>query len=290
MKMSDMALYEAKEAGRNRHRVFDIAMTDAMVRRHELEGDLRRAIENGQLSLQYQPIIDAATRRMCGAEALIRWRHPTKGMIAPDRFIPIAEESGLIFQIGQWVLQTACTEAANWPADIKLAVNLSAKQFSDSRLLDIVMQILADTGLAPERLEFEITETALIESATSVLPMLRQFKNLGITIALDDFGTGYSSLSQLTIFPFDKIKIDKSFTQKMTSRADCAAIISATVTLAQNLDKQTTAEGVETVEQYKLLRLAGVTSLQGYLFMRPAPASELDFSRVYSDLKRERAA
>jgi EAL domain-containing protein (putative c-di-GMP-specific phosphodiesterase class I) len=148
-------------------------------------------------------------------------------------------------------------------------------------LLDIVVYILTETGLPPERLELEITETALIESARTVLPVLRQFKNLGITIALDDFGTGYSSLSQLTIFPFDKIKIDKSFIQKVTSRADCAAIISATMTLAQSLDKETTAEGVETAEQYKLLRLAGVTSLQGYLFKRPGPACELDFGRLY---------
>jgi diguanylate cyclase (GGDEF)-like protein len=290
MKMSDMALYQAKEAGRNCYRVFDVAMTDAMVRRHELENDLRHALESGQLRLHYQPIVEATTRRMCGAEALIRWQHPTKGIISPDRFIPLAEESGLIFKIGQWVLHTACAEAADWPANIKLAVNLSAKQFSDPGLLDVVMYILTETGLPPERLELEITETALIESAASILPLLRQFKNLGIAIALDDFGTGYSSLSQLTMFPFDKIKIDKSFTQKITSRADCAAIISATVTLAQNLGKETTAEGIETAEQYKLLRLVGVTTLQGYLFKRPGPASELDFTGIHGDLGMEHAA
>ncbi len=290
MKMSDMALYRAKESGRNCYHLFDIAMTDAMSRRHELESDLRRAIENDQLELYYQPIVDATTRRIRGAEALIRWRHPTKGMIEPDRFIPLAEESGLISQIGQWVLHAACVEAATWPADVKLAVNLSAKQFNDPNLLDVLVYILSETGLPPERLELEITETALIESAISILPVLRQFKNLGVTIALDDFGTGYSSLSQLTMFPFDKIKIDKSFTQKMTSRADCAAIISATMTLAHSLDKETTAEGVETVEQYKLLRMAGVTSLQGFLFKRPGPASDIDFNAVYGGTILEEAA
>jgi diguanylate cyclase (GGDEF)-like protein len=289
MKMSDMALYRAKESGRNCYRVFDIAMTDAMNRRHELESDLRHAIENDQLELHYQPIVDATTRRIRSAEALIRWQHPTKGMVMPDRFIPLAEETGLISQIGQWVLHTACVEAATWPTGVKLAVNLSAKQFGDPSLLDVVVCILAETGLPPERLEIEITETALIESAATVLPVLRRFKNLGITIALDDFGTGYSSLSQLTMFPFDKIKIDKSFTQKVTSRAECAAIISATMTLAHSLDKETTAEGVETVEQYKLLRLAGVTSLQGFLFKRPGPASDLDFDAVYGGPVKEAA-
>ena len=290
LKMADMALYSAKGSGRNCCRVFSAELTDAMSRRHELERDLRRAVEHDELILHYQPIIDAKTHKMCGAEALIRWQHPTKGMIRPDQFIPLAEDTGLIVPIGQWVLHTACKEAMGWPAEMKVAVNLSAKQFSDKNLADVVMYVLADTGLSPERLEIEITETALIESAPSVLPILRQFKNLGISVALDDFGTGYSSLSQLTIFPFDKIKIDKSFTQKMTQRADCAAIISATMTLAHSLNKQTTAEGVETADQYRLLRLAGVTSLQGYLFKRPGPASELDFDRVYGYLELENVA
>jgi EAL domain-containing protein (putative c-di-GMP-specific phosphodiesterase class I) len=185
------------------------------------------------------------------------------------------------------VLQTACVEAATWPAGIKVAVNLSPVQFRKSNLPDVVMCALAQSGLPPERLELEITETALIKSAAECLPALRLFKNLGIAIALDDFGTGYSSLSQLTMFDFDRIKIDKSFTQNLTKRAACAAIISATLALAQSLNMATTAEGVETVDQYRLLRLAGVSSLQGYLFKRPGPASEIDFDGVYGSPEME---
>ena len=177
----------------------------------------------------------------------------------------------MITQIGEWVLHTACRQAAAWPPEIKVAVNLSLVQFAKANLPDVVMRALVASGLRPERLELEITETALIESAAQCLPALRQFKNFGITIVLDDFGTGYSSLSQLTMFPFDKIKIDKSFTQNLTKRSDCAAIIAATLTLAQSLGIETTAEGVETAEQSRLLQLAGVTSLQGYLFKRPVP-------------------
>jgi EAL domain-containing protein (putative c-di-GMP-specific phosphodiesterase class I) len=211
-------------------------------------------------------------------------------MIPPDQFIPLAEDTGLIAQIGEWVLHTACLEAATWPEGVKVAVNLSAVQFRKSDLPDVVMYALAKAGLPPERLELEITETALIESAAECLPALRQFKNLGITVALDDFGTGYSSLSQLTLFPFNKIKIDKSFTQNLTKRTECAAIISGTLALAQSLNIETTAEGVETVQQYQLLRLAGVTSLQGYLFQRPCPANEIDFNGIYTAPEREDAA
>jgi EAL domain-containing protein (putative c-di-GMP-specific phosphodiesterase class I) len=211
-------------------------------------------------------------------------------MILPDQFIPLAEETGMITQIGEWLLQTACAEAASWPNDIKVAVNLSAIQFRKNNLIDIVICALAQSGLAPERLELEITETALIESATECLPVLRQFKNLGIAIALDDFGTGYSSLSQLMMFPFDKIKVDRSFTKNLTKRTECAAIIAATLTLARSLDIATTAEGVETVEQYRLLRLAGVTSLQGYLFQSPCQSGQLDFHRHYNFPEIENAA
>jgi diguanylate cyclase (GGDEF)-like protein/PAS domain S-box-containing protein len=290
LKMADMALYTAKSAGRNGYRFFDPAMSAAASERQSLETDLRRAIAQEELELHYQPIIDTKTGKVCGAEALVRWRHTTKGMIPPDQFIPLAEETGLITQIGEWVLHTACIEALSWPTSVKVAVNLSPVQFRKSNLPDVVMYALAQSGLPPERLELEITETALIESAADCLPALRQFKNLGIAVALDDFGTGYSSLSQLTMFPFDKIKIDKSFTQNLTKRAECAAIISATLTLAQSLDIATTAEGVETTEQYRLLRLAGVTSLQGYLFKRPGLANEIDFDDVYSVPELEDAA
>jgi diguanylate cyclase (GGDEF)-like protein/PAS domain S-box-containing protein len=290
MKMADLALYRAKSTGRNGYRLFDPEMSMAASARHELENELRHAIQNDELELYYQPIIDTRTLQICGAEALIRWQHPTKGMILPDQFIPLAEETGMITQIGEWLLQTACTEAASWPNDIKVAVNLSAIQFRKNNLIDIVICALAQSGLAPERLELEITETALIESAAECLPVLRQFKNLGIAIALDDFGTGYSSLSQLMMFPFDKIKVDKSFTQNLTKRTECAAIIAATLTLARSLDIATTAEGVETVEQYRLLRLAGVTSLQGYLFQSPCQSGQLDFHRHYKFPEIENAA
>ena len=290
LKMADIALYRAKSAGRNGYCFFDPAMSVAASARHELENELRRAIQQDELELHYQPIIDTKTLKICGAEALVRWRHPTKGMIFPDQFIPLAEETALITQIGEWVLHTACSDAASWPAGVKVAVNLSAVQFRKTNLPDVVMYALAQSGLPPERLELEITETALIESAAECLSALRQFKNLGIAVALDDYGTGYSSLGQLTMFPFDKIKIDKSFTQNMTKRAQCSAIILAAVTLAQNLDMAITAEGVETIEQYRLLRLAGVTSLQGFLFERPCPVSEIDFCRVYGNTGIEDAA
>ncbi|HUI15744.1 MAG TPA: EAL domain-containing protein [Xanthobacteraceae bacterium] len=290
LKMADLALYRAKSAGRNGYCFFDPEMSEIASARQEIESDLRRAVQQNEFELHYQPIVDSKTRRICSAEALVRWRHPTKGLIYPDLFIPLAEETGLITQIGQWVLRAACTEAANWPAAVKVAVNLSLVQFRKSDLPGMVTHVLADTGLPPERLELEITETALIESAAECLPALRQFKAMGITIVLDDFGTGYSSLSQLAMFPFDRIKIDKSFTQNLTKRSECAAIISATLTLAQSLDIATTAEGVETVDQYRLLRLAGVTSLQGYLFKRPGPASEIDFEATCGGVALDNAA
>jgi diguanylate cyclase (GGDEF)-like protein len=290
LKMADMALYSAKSAGRNVYRFFEPAMSEAASARHAIESELRGAIQNSELELHYQPIVDTKTRKVCGVEALLRWRHPTKGLIFPDRFIRLAEETGLITQISKWVLHTACAEAATWPADVKVAVNLSPVQFRKSNLFDIVTSALAESGLPPERLELEITETALIESAAESLAALQRFKNLGITIVLDDFGTGYSSLSQLTMFAFDKIKIDRAFIQNMTKRSECAAIISATLTLAQSLEIATTAEGVEKVDQYRLLRMAGVTSMQGHLFKRPGPASEIDFVKVYGSLKIKDAA
>lgn len=227
--------------------------------------------------MYFQPIVDTKTLEMCSAEALIRWRHPSKGLILPDQFIPFAEETGAIINIGEWMIEAACKEAIKWPSSVKVAINLSAVQLRSPAILDYVMCVLVETGLPPERLELEVTETALIEHEAECLVLLKRFKNLGITVVLDDFGTGYSSLSQLTMFPFDKIKIDKSFTKNMTHRADCAAIISAVLALAHSLDIQTTAEGVEKEEQLRILRLAGVSSIQGFFIQRPCPASELTF-------------
>jgi diguanylate cyclase (GGDEF)-like protein/PAS domain S-box-containing protein len=290
LKMADLALYHAKSLGRNRYAMFEPALGQAVVEKHNLENELRRALTQREFELHFQAIVDTKTLKMCSAEALIRWRHPKKGLIPPDRFIPFAEESGLILKIGEWALQTACNEAMKWPSSIKLAVNLSAVQLRSATLLDQIICVLAETGLPPERLELEVTETALIEYGTEAPVLLGKLKNLGITVALDDFGTGYSSLSQLTMFPFDKIKIDKSFIRNMTNRADCAAIISAVLALAKSLDIHTTAEGVEKDEQLRILALAGVTTVQGFLIHRPCPASELDFEASFVTAAVQNAA
>jgi diguanylate cyclase (GGDEF)-like protein/PAS domain S-box-containing protein len=277
LKKADLALYHAKSSGRNRYTIFESALGQAAVEKHTLENELRRALARKEFELHFQPIVDTHTLEMRGVETLIRWRRPEKGLIPPDQFIPLAEESGTILQIGEWVLEAACNEAVKWPSSVKVAVNLSAVQLRSSSLLDYVMCVLVESGLPPERLELEVTETALLEYGADCMALLRKFKNLGITVALDDFGTGYSSLNQLTMFPFDKIKIDKSFTRNMTNRTDCAAIISAVLALAHSLDIETTAEGVETEEQLRILRMAGVSTIQGYLIQKPGLASQLKF-------------
>ncbi len=277
LKMADLALYHAKSVGRNRSAIFEPTLGRAAAEKHILENEVRRALAQNKFEVHFQPIVDTKTFKISCAEALIRWWHPEKGLIPPDQFIPLAEESGTILQIGEWVLQAACQEAVQWPSSVKVAVNLSTVQLRSANMLDNIICVLAETGLPPERLELEVTETALIEYGAESLAMLRKLKNLGITVALDDFGTGYSSLNQLTMFPFDKIKIDKLFTRNITNRPDCAAIISAVLALAEGLGIETTAEGVETPEQLQILRLAGVSSVQGYLIQRPCPASELNF-------------
>ena len=290
MKMADLALYDTKANGRNDFRFFEPGLEEAANIRSRLEADLRHAVARGDFVLHYQPILDARTGQFNGAEALIRWPHESRGLVAPDIFIPLAEESGLIGEIGQWVVRSACNDAADWPAGTKVAVNISAVQLRDPMIVDYVICALAESGLPPERLELEITETALVDRGAECLGVLKQFKALGVTIALDDFGTGYSSLSQLTMFPFDKIKIDKSFTMNMTSRADCAAVIAGVLALANSLDILTTTEGVETRQQYNLLKLAGVSSLQGYLIQRPGPLSELDFKTPFLAKETARVA
>lgn len=232
--------------------------------------------------------MDAKTRTLCGVEALIRWRHPTRGLIGPDHFLPVAESTGLIVPIGDWVLQQACADAASWPAHIKIAVNISAVQFKKGNLFDVILCTLVETGLAPDRLELEITETALLENQEGHLAVIRQLKNLGISIALDDFGTGYSSVNYLTVFPFDKIKIDKSFTQDVLNRRDYRAVVASTLALAQGLGTVTTAEGVETEAQLEYMRAAGVDFVQGYLLGRPVAVSQLDF--LNANLPKDMAA
>jgi len=221
---------------------------------------------------------------------LARWQHPELGDIPPEKFIPLAEQSGMILPLGEWLLQRACTDAAGWPEHIRVAVNLSPMQFKESNLLDVVICALVESGLPPQRLELEITETVILANDTAPWATLRQLKGLGVSIVLDDFGTGYSSLSYLTMFPFDKVKIDKSFTQNMTRRASCAAIISSALAIGRDLGMSTTAEGVETKAQFEILRANGVTFVQGFLFGKPCPVAELEFTREGGDAKTGNAA
>jgi diguanylate cyclase (GGDEF)-like protein/PAS domain S-box-containing protein len=278
MKYADLALYRAKSAGRNQYCFFESALEDKAHARLALETDLRGALRRGQFELHYQPVVNLATRAPCGAEALIRWNHPTRGMIAPIQFIPIAEDNGLIVALGDWVLRTACLDAVGWPAHIKLAVNLSSVQFRQSDLVGTVRRALADSQFPAERLELEITETVLLQKNDENIALLHQLKGIGASIVLDDFGTGYSSLSYLKMFPWDKIKIDRSFVDEIETRADCRAIVCAVIGLGHSLDIATTAEGIETHEQWTLLRAAGCGLGQGYLFGRPVPKADLVFS------------
>jgi diguanylate cyclase (GGDEF)-like protein len=290
LKKADIALYRAKSSGRNQHCFFSSEMLDELNARVRLEQDLRAAIQNESLELHYQVIIDSRTGAPCGVEALARWRHPELGMIAPDKFIPLAEQTGLINPLGQWVLQKACADAVAWPENIKLAVNISPAQFKQADVVDVIICALVESGLAPKRLEIEITEMIVLANDPGLWAMLHQLKSLGVTIALDDFGTGYSSLSYLTMFPFDKLKIDRSFVQNMALHSGHAAIVVSTIAAARGMDMFTTAEGVETIEQRELLRAGGVTFMQGYLFGRPVPASELDFVQTSADAKIGTAA
>jgi diguanylate cyclase (GGDEF)-like protein len=274
LKRADLALYSVKSSGRNDFKLFQNEMLEVVNTQQSAERELREAIAQGQFELHYQPVVDVRTRELGGVETLVRWRHPTKGMIAPDNFIPLAESTGLIVPLGQWILKQACADAAAWPAHVKIAVNISAIQFKKGNLFEIILSTLVKTGLPPERLELEITETSLLENQEAHLTTIRQLKNLGLSIALDDFGTGFSSINYLTIFPFDKIKIDKSFTAGVLSRGDCKAVVASTLALAKGLGIVTTVEGVETEEQFEYMRAAGVELAQGYLFGKPVPMAE----------------
>ncbi|MBK5959375.1 hypothetical protein CCR97_14325 [Rhodoplanes elegans] len=275
MKKADLALYAIKGNGRNGFAFFDPSMAAEADQRHQLEVDFRAGLARGEFELYYQPIVASGSRRSVGMEALVRWNHPDQGLIAPDRFIAMAEDTGLVGTLGEWILQTACAEAATWPDDVKIAVNISPVQFRKTNLLDVIMCALVDSGLPPERLEIEITERVLLEWEVEHVSTLHQLKNLGVAVALDDFGTGYSSLSYLTAFPFDKLKIDRCFTRDLLARDGCGAIVCAIVNLGRTLDMVTVAEGVETEAQQRMLEAAGVGQMQGYLFGRPAPAADL---------------
>ena len=272
LKNADMALYRAKSQGRGTFSFFEQEMDIRLQARRLLENDLRGALEAGEFEVYYQPLFNIAAGRISGFEALLRWHHPTRGMVPPDEFIPLAEETGLIVQIGDWVLRQACAEAAHWPPAIKVAVNLSPVQFKSRGLLESLLGAVAAGGLAPERLELEITETVPLEVGDTTVATLHKLRSLGIRIALDDFGTGYSSLSYLRSFPFDKIKIDRSFTRNLSSGADASAIVRTVTRLAKDLGMSTTAEGVETQQDLDFLREIGCTEIQGYLISAAVPA------------------
>ena len=275
LRNADLALYRAKHDGRGVYRFFEQAMDDRLQQRRILEQELRGAMLRDELRLYYQPLLDSATLQVEGFEALLRWQHRERGFVSPAEFIPIAEECGLIAQLGQWVLETACAEAASWTQPWRVAVNLSPAQFKQRALAETVRATLTNTGLAPARLELEITEGILIDDADRALAMLGQLKALGVRIALDDFGTGYSSLSYLRRFPFDKLKIDASFVQGLGDGGEADAIVRAIVALGRSLSLHITAEGVETEDQLTRLREHECDQVQGYLLGRPAPPEQL---------------
>jgi len=275
LKNADLAMYAAKSAGRRTYRFFKPDMDAKVKARHQLEVDLRQAIGTGALDVHYQPCVDLESGRITGCEALVRWRHPERGFVSPAEFIPIAEDTGLINQLGEWVLSTACAEAARWPEEIRLAVNVSPIQFKSGTLALKVAAALAASGLAPGRLDLEITEAVLIRDDEAALAVLHQLRAIGVRIALDDFGTGYSSLSYLQRFPFDKIKIDRCFVDHIAEPNGSSSIVQAVVSLAAARRMKTTAEGVETDEQRRLLRALGCTEMQGYLFSKARPVAEI---------------
>jgi diguanylate cyclase (GGDEF)-like protein/PAS domain S-box-containing protein len=275
VRAADTALYRAKEAGRGTFRFFEAEMDMRLQERRLLERDLRQALATEQLRVHYQPLADCTGGKIVGFEALVRWNHPERGPISPVQFIPLAEECGLILQLGAWVLRRACTDAASWPADKLVAVNLSPAQFKHADLGREILAVLAETGLAPERLELEVTESLLIDDPDRVLSTLKFLKEAGVRISLDDFGTGYSSLSYLQRFPFDKIKIDRSFVSQMENNNDSMSIIRAVIALGKSLRIKITAEGVESAAQLNLLKQENCDLVQGYLLGKPMPKEDL---------------
>lgn len=275
LKNADTAVYRAKADGRGTVRFFEPVMDAHLQARRVLESELRVALSRNEFELFYQPEIDAKTNEVSGIEALLRWRHPERGLVPPGEFIPLAEEIGLIFPLGEWVLREACEEAAKWPAHIKVAVNLSPLQFKGGSLAPVVIKALASSGLPAHRLELEITESVLLQENDDNVAVLHQLRSIGVSIAIDDFGTGHSSLSYLRSFPFDKIKIDRSFVSELPDNLGCLAIIRAVARLANDLGMRSNAEGVETGEQLACLQAEGVSEMQGYLFSPPRRASEI---------------
>ena len=275
LKNADMALYGAKADGRGTYRFFEPEMDARMQQRRELEMDLRQALINGEFELHYQPLVNLQSNDITGFEALLRWNHPTRGRIPPAEFIPIAEETGLIIQLGDWVLRRACEETASWPQELKIAVNLSPAQLKSRNLVQAVVGALAASSMPATRLQLEITESLLMQNTFATLATLHKLRELGVQIAMDDFGTGYSSLSYLRSFPFDKIKIDRTFINDLTNGAEPLAIVHAVASLAKSLRMISTAEGVETRQQLEKLQAIGCTEMQGHIFSQARPAAEI---------------
>jgi len=272
---ADLALYAAKAAGRGKHCFYEASMHSEASDRQVLENDLRQALDRNELWVAYQPIVRAAGEDISGFEALVRWQHPVRGPISPEKFIPLAEECGMIGKIGEYVLRTAVEEAARWPDNVRIAVNLSPIQFNDPHIVDTVAAVLADYSVKPARLELEITEGVFLADSDMTDSTFARLKSLGVRLALDDFGTGYSSLGYLKKAPFDKIKIDQSFVRGAASTTKRnSAIIRAIVTLAESLGMDTTAEGVETHDDLFLIRELGVSQVQGYIFGKPMPCED----------------
>lgn len=275
LKKADLALYRAKKDGRGTYRFFEADMDASMQERHSLELGLRSALARQEFAVAYQPLVNVTSKQVSGFEALLRWQHPERGAISPAEFIPLAEETGLIVPIGRWVLKQACLAARSWPDHIGVAVNLSPIQFKSGTLVLDVIAALAESGLPASRLELEITEGALLENTDNTMLVLNQLRELGARIAMDDFGTGYSSLSYLRSFPFDKIKIDRSFIGDISDAPESMAIIRAIMSLGRSLGMLVTAEGVETEDQLVRIQHEGCTDAQGYVFSKPRPAHEL---------------
>lgn len=271
---SDLALYASKSGGRRTYRFFQKEMADEIEARSQLETELREALDQRQLELHYQPIVDLRRNRICGFEALLRWRHPERGLIPPDKFISIAEDTGLIVPIGAWALREACQQAARWPDDIKIAVNLSAVQFKDPNLFETVLDAVYEAGINAGRLELEITESLLLDSSEHTLAVLHKLRKAGVRTAMDDFGTGYSSLAYLMSFPFDKIKVDRSFISELNNRPEHNVIVRAIIKIGRVFNMTVTGEGVETAQQFKYLRALGCSEAQGFHISRPLPADD----------------
>ena len=276
LRNADLALYQAKEDGRGTFRFFAPGMDLKMQSRRVMEQDLRKALPAGEFELYYQPVVNLASNRISGFEALIRWHHPERGLIAPDTFIPLAEETGFIVPMGEWVIRQACAAAAKWPEDLHVAVNVSGVEFRNPGLAQVIVGALAASGLHPARLEIEITESVLVQNKETTLATLHQLRALGVRIAMDDFGTGYSSLTYLQSFPFDKIKIDRSFVKDITENAGSLNIVRTVVALANGMGMTATAEGVETTEQLDSITSEGCAEMQGFLFSQPLPVQEIE--------------